>query len=139
MLVAFWLGVALVGLLALAIDAIVVAELLDGHVDRGIEGALFWTTIVVVIVHRYGLRSAVALDVDGDDLVWRAPMRTIRVPLADVAATEAGQRSLLGERPMTIVLRDGATLRVSVPNARHASLLAGFLGTLPRQPADAGR
>ncbi|HWJ98174.1 MAG TPA: hypothetical protein VNQ33_08440 [Acidimicrobiales bacterium] len=127
---AFWLGLVLVGALALLIDWVTIASLLDGDGGAGPKGAVFWTAVVALIVTRYGLRSAVSVRIEGGSLEWRAPLRTRRIPLAAVVAYEIGGSSVLGERPATLDLADGATLEVSVPNRRHADVLAGFLWSL---------
>ena len=124
---AFWLGVVLVGSLALLLDVMFVAALVGGGLGVGPAGAVFWTTVLIVIVNRYGRRSAVSLVVDGDDLVWRAPMRTVRVRSADIVGHDPRPRSVLGERPGTLHLADGSSLSVSVPNRRHAILLTAFV------------
>lgn len=132
----FWLGIALVGLMALTLDLIFVAGLLGADWGGGgPAGAMFWTAILVTLVSRYGRRSAFSLKVDGDQLVWRAPLRTVRVPLAEVAGYDSGPRSMLGERPGALNLAHGTALPVSVPNRRHELMLGGFLtGVLADRP-----
>jgi hypothetical protein len=134
---AFWLGIVLVGSFALLLDVIAVEHLLVGDIGSA-RGGLFWTAVLVLLVHRYGFRNAVALQTDGATLVWRAPMRTRRVPLNQVASYEIGGSALIGEHPARLRLADGSEIGVSVPNGAHAALLDGFLASFaPRSEGSA--
>jgi hypothetical protein len=126
----FWTAVAVVGGFTVLLDVACVVAWLEAGRIAGVAGPVLWTTILVTIVVTYGRRRAYALDLDGPDLVWRAPLRTRRVPVGDIAGIEAGSKILLGERPTSLLLRDGTALPISVPNDRHAARLARFVGSV---------
>lgn len=142
----FWLGAALVGLLALLLDVAFVVALIGGDLGAGPGGAVFWTMIFVILVARYGRRRAFSLVLEGDRIVWSAPLQTVRVRTADIVGYRTGPRALLGERAGTLELADGSSLSVSVPDRRHATLFTGFLNargldrrqTFPRPPIEEG-
>lgn len=126
----FWTAVVVVGGLTVLLDvACVVAWVEAGRIE-GVAGPAFWSAILATVMVTYGRRRAYALDLDGPDLVWRAPLRTQRVPVSDVAKLEEGARTLLGERTTSLLLRDGSALPITVPNARHATRLASFVASL---------
>lgn len=127
---AFWLSATLVGLMALLLAVVALGPLLDGDLGGRLAGPAFWITTFAVIVDRYGRKTAISLVTEGDDLVWRAPMRTTSIPVADIVGYTTGPGSPLGERRCMLELADGSSMAVSVPNRRHAVLLTGFLDAL---------
>ena len=83
----FWLFVAVFGGFTAVFVGGTVVVALDGGLGDGnpIAPALF-LAVVLGVGATYGRRAAFGLDIDGSDLVWRAPLRRVAIHLADVAS-----------------------------------------------------
>jgi hypothetical protein len=116
----FWVATASFGALTALIDVVVVLAIVDGSFDGNVRAPVWFTGTFVGLSAYFGWRHGYELEIDGDDLVWRAPMRSRRVALADLVGFTSGtKRRTEKERTMRILCRDGSYLSVSLPDRRH--------------------
>lgn len=137
---AFWLAFILVGLLELLMIAGTIIDLWAGK-PLTIIGPLFFGLILYLIGWVHGLKRAYRVQLVDTTVVWTAPLRARRAPLAHVVGVEVPERGTMiePERIGRIRLSDGGALDVNLPDDYRRWQFSGFAETLRGQGVPVSR
>lgn len=113
----FWAAsVAVVPVTAVALVGTVVALAHGGRFSAA--GVVFFTWVLYDIVWNNGVRRAYSVQIDGADLVWKAPLRTRTVPITALVSAGIPARAP-SLRPQTVgmlQLSNGDRMAVALPD-----------------------
>lgn len=121
---AYWMAVALIAPFVAFIVGSLGGELFRGadfDLDpRGMGSVVTFVSIVYFLVAVYSRRIGYLIAIDGTDVIWRAPAKTRRVPLAALVSVSVEHtRRVRGERVGTLTVIGEPELQVSIPNNKH--------------------
>ena len=131
----FWLSAALVGAFAaLLVVGLVVALIRRGPpAIAGVAGVIFWVAIARTI-YSYGTSKAYFMELEGDDIVWRAPLRRGSIRTRDLVRVDLRKAgtAILGEREAEFVSRSGEAFLIVIPDRHHLTRLRSFCELIQR-------
>jgi len=132
----YWITLFGVGLLFLVLVVVTIVTAADGSFNP--FGAIFWGSMLAVVVRRYGLGQAYQVRIVGDTLEWDAPLRRRHLPLTALTAAQVtGQKAFgLSVGRARLTTTSGDTFTVAVPSRREARQFFRFCEAVQRRVPD---
>jgi len=129
---AWWAAVVPYGALTAAVIIASVRTVQAGNVDLSVVGGVTFALTFAALVCSYGPRRAHEVLLEDEALVWRSPLRSVRISLDEVVEVAWNESALTPSEPC-FVLHDNRRLVVAVHRSQEQAEFAALCRVLAQR------